>query len=235
MDTTLSPGQALVTIFTEPRRVFDSIPRRSMAYLPVLLALAGHVAIWVWYYQVVDIAWLQDRLIAQHAEVTDSASRQAAASVLSRSGLLAMSVASALVMTPLLIAILAVYFLFAGKVLGQGRPYGQWFGFVAWGTAPALLLVPVMALQILFSGNGQVAPDALNPLSLNALVTGLDATSPWHGWASSLNLTTLWTVGLLAFGLRLWTQRDWMQAIATALLPFAVVYGAWALKIAVGS
>ena len=58
MDMTLSPAQALVTIFTEPRRVFDSIPRRSMAYLPLLLALAGHVAIWVWYYQVVDIAWL---------------------------------------------------------------------------------------------------------------------------------------------------------------------------------
>ena len=144
-----------------------------------------------------------------------------------------MSVASALVVTPLVLAILAVYFLVAGKVLGQGRPYRQWFGFVAWGTAPALLLVPVMALQIVLSGNGQVAPDGLNPLSLNALAIGLDASSPWHGWASSLNLTTLWTVGLLAFGLRLWTQRGWPHAIATSLLPFAAVYGAWALKIVV--
>ena len=144
-----------------------------------------------------------------------------------------MSVASALVVTPLVLAILAVYFLVAGKVLGQGRPYGQWFGFVAWGTAPALLLVPVMALQILFSGNGQVAPDALNPLSLNALVIGLEASSTWHGLASSLNLTTLWTVGLLAFGLQLWTRRGWAQAITTAMLPFVVVYGAWALKIVV--
>ena len=42
-----------------------------------------------------------------------------------------------------------------------------------------------------------------------------------------------WTVGLLAFGLQLWTRRGWAQAITTAMLPFVVVYGAWALKIVV--
>ncbi|MFP7722607.1 YIP1 family protein [Lysobacter sp. A3-1-A15] len=235
MDTTLSPAQALVTIFTEPRRVFDTIPRRSMAYLPLLLALAGHVAIWVWYYQVVDIAWLQDRLISQHAGLTDSASRQAAASVLSRGGLLTMSVSSALLVTPLLLLVLAAYFFLAGRALGQGRPYRQWFGFVAWGTAPALLLVPVMALQILLNSNGQISPEALNPLSLNSLVFGLEAVSPWHGILSSLNLTTLWTIGLLAFGLHVWTGRSWAQAVPAAVLPFAAVYAAWALKIATGA
>ena len=232
---TLSPAHALLTIFTEPRRVFDAIPRRTMAFLPLVIALAGNAAIWVWYYQTVDFAWLQERLIAQNAELDDAASRQAAAAVLTRTSLLTMSVLSSLVVTPLLLALLATYFLVAGRVLGHGRSYRQWFGFVAWGTAPALLVLPVMALQILLSRNGQLAPDALNPLSLSPLLPGLDETSPWQGLLNSINLTTLWSIGLLAFGLHLWTGRKVSAAVGAATLPFAAVYALWALKIVAGA
>ncbi len=235
MDTTLSPGQALFSIFTEPRKVFDAIPRRTMALLPLLLAVAGNVAVWVWYYQTVDFAWLQERLIAQNADLTDPAARDAAKLVLTPASLLTMSIASAVIVMPALLAVLALYFLVAGRTLGQGRSYPQWFGFVAWATAPALLLLPVMALQILLARNGQLAPEALNPLSLNNLVFSVGADSPWRGLLDSINLTTLWSAGLLAYGLRLWTDRPWSTVIPAALLPFAVVYGAWAARIVAGA
>ena len=78
MSASLQPAQALVAIFTEPRRVFDAIPRRTMALLPLALMLVGNVLIWIWYYQMVDFSWLQERLIAQNVSVVDDSSRQAA-------------------------------------------------------------------------------------------------------------------------------------------------------------
>lgn len=232
MYASLPAMQALLSIFIEPRRVFDAIPQRSMALLPVGLAVLGNVALWVWYYQMVDFAWLQERLIAQNVALVDDSSRQMARSVLSRGSLLALSVAGALVAIPALLAAMAAYFLMAGKALGQGRSYRQWFGFVAWGTAPTLLLIPVMAMQIVLARSNQLAPEALNPLSLNQLLVHATDTSPWHGLLNSLSLTTVWSVGLLAIGLRNWTGRSWPITIAAALLPFAATYGGWALKIA---
>lgn len=234
MEAPLHPTQALFSIFTDPRRVFDTIPRRTMALLPVGLALVGNVTLWIWYYQTVDFAWLQERLIAQNANLGDDVSRQAAQSILTRDSLLTMSVASALIAIPLLVAVLAGYLLVAGKLLGQGRSYRQWFGFAAWGTAPTLLLLPVMALQILLARSNQIAPEALNPLSLNYLLFNVGDASPWYGLLNSLNLTSLWSIALLAIGLRRWTGRSWGVAIGAALLPFAATYAAWALKIVVG-
>lgn len=234
MSTSLQPAQALVAIFTEPRRVFDAIPRRTMALLPVALMLVGNVLIWIWYYQMVDFSWLQERLIAQNASVVDESSRQAAEMVITRPALLTMSITGSLLAIPALLAMLAAYFLLAGRLLGQGRSYRQWFGFVAWGTAPTLLLIPVMALQILLARSNQLAPEALNPLSLNALLFHVGSASPWHGLLNSLNLTSLWSVALLAIGLRHWTGQGWPASIVAALLPFTLVYAAWALRIVAG-
>ncbi len=234
METLLSPPQALVTIFSTPRRVFDAIQVRPMALWPLAIAVLGNVTIWLWYYQAVDFAWLQDYLIEQNTNETDAFSKQVVASVLTRTSLSTLSVGTSLTVIPILFALLATYFLAAGKILGEGRPYKQWFGFVAWGTAPTLLLLPVMALQILLSPNGQLAPEALNPLSLDQLFFHLRSDSPWRGLLGSLSVPTMWSGGLLAFGLRQWTGRNWPTAIGAAVLPFAALYVGWTLKITLG-
>ncbi len=56
-----------------------------------------------------------------------------------------------------------------------------------------------------------------------------------HGLLNSLNLTSLWSVALLAVGLRHWTGQGWVASSVAALLPFVLVYAAWALKIVAGA
>lgn len=233
--TALSPTRALANIYFEPRTVLAALPQRPMGLVPLALMVLGNVLLWAWYYQVVDIAWLQDRLIDSDAGIADASQRRAAQSVLTRKGLALMSIAGALVVLPGMVALLAAYLSAAGRVLGAARPYRQWFGLASWAMAPMLLLLPVMALQISLSGNGQLLPEALNPLSLNQLVFGFERGQPWTALLSSINVTTAWNVALLALGLRIWTQRPVATCVAAAVAPFAIVYLAWAARVILGA
>lgn len=236
MSTLSTQASALANIYLEPRAALLRLPERPMAYVPLALVILGNCLLWWWYYQTVDIAWLQDRLIAADPAIADDAQRRAAQSVMSRKGLATLSIGSTILVTPLLVAVQAAYLAVAGRVMGgSARPFGHWFGLAAWAMAPTLLLLPIMALQLALSGNGQLLPEALNPLSLNQLIFGFDRGEPWTALLASLNITTAWSIALLALGFRLWTQRPVAACVLAAVLPFAVVYGGWALRIALGA
>jgi hypothetical protein len=230
--TALSPLQALVDIHIEPRKVLLAMPARGASLVPLALLVLGNAALWLWYYRVVDIAWLQDLLVAADPSLTTDAERRTAAAFLGRNTLAALSVAGHVVITPLLVLVLAAYCALAGRALGAVRGFGDWFGLAAWSSAPALLLLPAMAMRLALAGDGQIAPEALNPLSLNQLVLGLATGHPWTGLASSISIATLWSVWLVARGLQLWTRRRITVALVVAALPVVAVYAIWALRIA---
>ena len=126
---------------------------------------------------------------------------------------------------------MALYYLLAGKVMGTGIGYGKWFGFAVWTSIPRLLTVPLSVLQILTSG-GRLAPEDMNMVSLNYLLLHLPMSNPWFGLATNLDLTSLWAVALAVIGLKAWTGRPTGTCVTVAVLPYAVIYGLWAAKIA---
>jgi hypothetical protein len=139
--------------------------------------------------------------------------------------------AGAVLGTPVLCALVAVYYLLAGKALGTGIGYGKWFGFAVWTSIPRLLTVPLSALQIMTSG-GRLAPEDMNMVSLNYLLLHLPMSSPWFGFATNLDLTSVWSMALAFIGLKAWTGRSAGACAMVAVLPYALVYGIWAAKIA---
>lgn len=234
MSTTTAPSplKALVDIHIEPRKVLLDMPSGGAAFVPLALLVLGNAALWLWYYRVVDIAWLQDLLVAGDASLTTDSERRAAAAFLGRNTLAALSIAGHVVVTPLLVLALGAYCAVAGRMLGAVRGFGDWFALAAWSSAPGLLLLPAMALRLALAGNGQVSPEALNPLSLNQLLLGLGDGHAWAGLASSISIATAWSVWLMARGLQLWTRRGMATSLCVAALPIAAVYLAWALRIA---
>ena len=136
-----------------------------------------------------------------------------------------------LVGTPVLYALMAVYYLLAGKVMGAGIGYGKWFGFAAWTSIPRLLALPLMALQIATSG-GRLTLEDSNMVSLNYLLLHLPLSHPWASFAGSLDLTSLWTMALATIGLKAWTGRSTGACALVAVLPYVLIYGIWAAKIA---
>ena len=227
----MSSFSTLLQIFTEPGPAMERVRERSMVWLPLLLLTLGTAAIQAWYYQVVDFAWLQDLMLSANTEM-DAAQREAARGFMSRNVLMGSAVVGTLVAIPLILAISAVYYLLAAKVIGNELGFGKWFAFVTWTSVPTLLMLPAMAVQLLMHGDGQLAPDALTPLSLNQLFFHLPMEHRWAGLLNALNLLTLWATVVAVIGYRRWTGKSTGTSVFIVLLPQLLVFGGWAAFLA---
>jgi hypothetical protein len=69
-------------------------------------------------------------------------------------------------------------------------------------------------------------------VSLNYLLLHVPMSSPWFGFATNLDLTSVWSIALAVLGLKAWTGRSTGACVTAAVLPYVLVYGIWAAKIA---
>ncbi len=115
-------------------------------------------------------------------------------------------------------------------MMGSAISYGKWFSFSIWIGVPALIGIPLMALQIM-TGNGKLPMEDLNMLSLNYLIFHLPVSNAWANMLNVVSLTTFWTMFLSFVGLRVWTGRSAMSCAVASILPYAVIYGIWIAKL----
>jgi hypothetical protein len=224
----MSSFATLVSIFTEPGKAMEAVRERSMILLPLFLLVAGNAGLMFGYYQTVDFAWLQDYLLNADPNLTGAAREQARA-FMTANVLTGGAVIGAIVVIPVILLLTAVYYLLAAKVIGSDIGFGKWFAFATWSSVPSLLLLPAGIVQILLSSNGQLAPEALNPLSLNMLFGPLPSTSPWAALLNAINLTQLWGLVVATAGLQRWTGKSTAASALIATLPMLVIFGIWAL------
>ncbi|MGZ5199062.1 MAG: YIP1 family protein [Telluria sp.] len=217
-------------VIIEPAPTFARLKDKPNGWLPLLVSILLTLALMYWWTATEDFAWLREHMMAAHPEMKPEA-RAAMASFMTPNKMLLTSGGGAAIGTVLLIALTAVYFLIAARLIGSDIGYGKWFAFVAWSSVPRLLVVPLMALQIATS-HGQLAPEDMNMVSFNYLLFHLPLTHPWASFANSLDLATFWTIALATIGLKAWTGKATGTCVTIAALPYVVVYGLWAAKIA---
>jgi uncharacterized membrane protein YagU involved in acid resistance len=183
-----------------------------------------------WWVTTVDFGWLREHMLA--AEGTAKPEQRAAMErFLTPTSMLWSSSIGAVVGTLAVLAVSALYYLVASKFMGVDIGYGKWFGFSVWTSVPRLLTLPLSALQIVTS-HGRLAPEDLNMVSLNYLMFHLPLSHPWASLLGSLDLSSLWSIVLAVIGLKAWTGRSTGTCVLVALLPYVIVYGLWAAKIA---
>jgi hypothetical protein len=217
-------------VILEPTPTFVRLKDKASAWLPLLALILLTLGVTYWWISTADFAWLREHLIAAQAAVKPEA-RAAMEKVITPTMMLWTSAAGVVLVTPTLFALTAWYYLMAAKVMGNPIGYGRWFSFVAWVSVPRLLVIPLMAFQIATS-HGRLAPEDMNMVSLNYLLFHLPATSPWANLVGNLDLATFWSAGLAAIGLKAWTGRTMGTCVFVAVLPYLIVYGLWAAKIA---
>ena len=223
----MSPISTLLSIFVDPVKAMQAVLERSMIWLPLLLMTLGTAAVMVWYYQMVDFPWLQDQMLAASGQ-TDPQALEAAKGFMTRGILTGGAAVSILILVPVMLLLTSVYYLLAAKVMGNDLSFGKWFAFSTWTAVPSLLVIPAMVVQILLASNGQLAPDALNPLTLNSLVFHLPSTSPWAGLLNAISIPTLWATVVAIIGYKVWTAKSTPTSVFIVLLPQIVIYGVWA-------
>jgi hypothetical protein len=217
-------------VILAPSPTFARLKDKPRPFIPLMVLILLTLAVSCWYVSSLDFAWFREHMLAAQGSMKPEA-RAAMAQFLTPKTMMWSSGAGAVVGTPLICAIVAVYYLLAGKVMGTGIGYGKWFGFAVWTSIPRLLTVPLSVLQILTSG-GRLAPEDMNMVSLNYLVLHVPMSSPWFGLATNLDLTSVWSIALAVLGLKAWTGRSTAACVTVAVLPYALVYGIWAAKIA---
>ena len=188
----------------------------------------GTAAMMAWYYQMVDFPWLQDQMLAASGQ-TDPKALEAARAFMGYGMISGIGIVGVLIVIPIILLLTSVYYLLAAKVIGNDLGFGKWFAFSTWSAVPTLLGIPLMAVQILMSSNGQLAPEALNPLTLNTLVFHLPATSPWAGLLNAINIPSLWAAVVAIIGYKVWTAKSTLTSVIVVLLPLVVIYGGWAV------
>lgn len=225
--------QALLDIgnvILEPSPTFARLKARTNAWVPLVVMIALTLGVVYWWIATVDMTWLRDQVLAAQTDPRPEARAMMERFLTPRSMMVTTGIGT-LVGVPLVTAVLALYYLAAGKVIGAPIAYGKWFGFAVWTSVPALLKTPLSALQILTS-HGHVAQEGLNMVSLNYLVFHLPATNHWATLLSTLDLAQFWSIALAAIGLKVWTGRPTGVCITVALLPTVVIFGVWAAKLA---
>lgn len=217
-------------VLIEPAPTFARLKTKTHAWLPLLLLIVLSGAITWWWVSTVDFAWLTDHMVAAQPDAKPEM-RAAMARFMTPTSMLVSGLLGAVVGVLLAVAVSAVYYLLAGKVMDIPITYGQWFGFAAWTSVPRLLGVPLSALQILTS-HGRLAPEDMNMVSLNYLALHLPLSNHWANLANAIDLMSVWSLVLAVIGLKAWTGRPTGTCVLVAALPYVVIYGLWAAKIA---
>lgn len=222
----------LQALFFEPRRAFTELDAKPRYWWPLLVVSFASAALTLWYLSVVDIAWVTDQQIRNSSftqNMTDAEIDRMADAAVGRRGLqMVLGTAGTLIVVPLLLLVTALYYLLAGKITGVQRSYRHWVSLSAWSAMPTLLAVILGAVMLATATTRQIGQEALQPLSLNALVFHRNAGDPGYTLLSSINLLQLVSLWLAAFGVKAWSGRSWLFSIIFTALPLLLIYGTWA-------
>jgi len=216
----------------EPRRAFQALAEQPKSLFPLLAVVLCSAGLVLWYYQVVDLAWLTDRTIRGSAMAGRLTEAQIEAQVTAAGDHPGRAAVIAVIFTSLAVVLIrlceAVYLLLAGKITNVQRSFGQWFALSCWTSLPSVLAAIPSAIVLLLSTTTQIDQSELQPLSLNALFFHRAFDQPGFSLLTSINLLHFLALYLAALGVRTWSGRSWTFSTVFVSLPWALIVGVWA-------
>lgn len=218
-------------LFAAPDRVMAGVAARPSFWFPLTLTLVLAIIGQLWYFQIVDLAWAADYAVSANRNIArlPEAERARVAAGMSKSSLLGIGLAGA-VLTPLLLRTLtATFFNLLGKLVNIRASFADWFAIVWWAALPLTLNLAASLLFLAFTASRQISPLDLNVLSFNALL----AHRAIH--QSGVNLLSLLTIlhplswWFLVRGTQALSGRSLRYSAVFAGVPILTFYGVWAL------
>ena len=220
IDTYVAPASAFATIAERP----------AWGWLALLLiAVSGVVSV----YALLGGAspeWIVEQQLLEVSHLTPDEMETARTALLKVApNAVHLGAAMQVVLLPIVSALLALLYFVGERLIGPSRRrFGQWFALSALSLMPlvinALGLVALCLLQ-----PGEKPLQLANYASLNSLVLDLSPGERGQGLAAALNLFYLWSVGLAAIGIRVYSGYGFAKSIALAASPYLLVFGTWTL------
>lgn len=231
--TNYTPFNAMVDIVAAPGRALDAIkPHTSWFWWPLLVSVLVACAAFAYYYTWVDFDWLVDETIAALPAENRAEAADGVRAFMSPTSSIVTTCLAIVIMTFLIYAIQSAYLHVVTKLATSAEiGYGQWFNFSAW-TAFVNVIGSIAIFVVIFlADNKQLGQDALSPFSMNSLFIHANMGDPWFNWGNSLSLVNIWILFLMSIGYARWTGSSIVKSTIIAVLPWALIFGVWAVLI----
>ena len=227
MSDSTSSLNILVNIFASPVNAYEDLQKNYPILLPLLLSMSISLLAIILLYSSIDYHWLIDHMVELQSGDTSPAQqeqmRKAMGSMSPRSmGMIAG--ASIVIMSVVIYSLYAGYLLVISNLNNDGIGFKKWFSFVVWSFLPALLGGVASIVTILSSSNGQIAPERLNPLSLNELIFNLDPSDGMGSFLASTDISIFWILTIMTLGYAKWTQRAYFNSFLLVSAPLLAYY-----------
>ncbi len=234
-DSTYTVFNAMVDIVASPGKALDEIRHHtSWLWWPLLVSILLAAGMFIYYYNWVDFTWFVEETIRQIPAENRAESAEATRQYMQPGIVMWFSVLMVVVMSFVIYTIQATYLHLANKlVTGADIGFGGWFSLTAWANFVNVFGTLAAFATILMADSNQLSSQALAALSLNSLLVHASFDSPWFTWANSLNLIHFWTIALICIGIARWTGVSMVKSAVIAALPWVLIFGIWALKIAI--
>jgi hypothetical protein len=221
---------AMVDIIASPARAIDEIREHtSWLWVPLLLIVGLTCAAFAYYYLWVDFDWLVDETIRGLPAESRAEAAPGVRSFMSPTTNIAITVASIVFVTLIILSIFAGYVHLVAKLTTSAEvSYGQWFSLNAWCGFPGIINAIAMFAVILTASSNQLPQHDLAPLSFNSLFLKAEPGDPWFNWGNSVNLIQIWSSVLLGLGFSRWTGSSLLKGLVVAFAPLVLIYGIWA-------
>ena len=221
----------LIDIFASPGEAFAAIRERPKFVLPwllVMLASAGAIGL---YMSEVDIGWLTEQSLrsVRIVELTEDQIEQMVEVAVDRGPGVAIVRGALTSMAAVTIFFLlqALYLKVVSAIAKDGVRYRQWFGLSCWTAMPAIVGSIATIVFILTNDVSFISQTGINPLSFSSLL-GIDVAD--MGLMPRVLLSTspvnLWTIALMIFGYRTFTQKSLAVSASVVLGPPVVLAAA---------
>ena len=212
----LGQVERVADTFIAPSKTFADILRSTSWWLPLLLMVVSTTALNV----VIDRQVGFDRVYAnqiasspRQSERLDSLEPAQKAEAMAGGTKVMRGITYAFPV--FLIVILLIYSLIVwgcfNFILGAKTTFPQVFA-VSWYAALPNLLIPLIAIAVLYLGNGADTYDVKNPVGTNLAYYLTSAPPMLRGALQSLDLIKLWSVGLQILGMAIVARKTLMQS-----------------------
>lgn len=234
MDASSSVWKALLDIFVSPSQALRGARQHTQWFwAPLILWVGAGVGLLWFYYLNVDMDWLRQHMLSMSGQQLTQEQMEQIGKRMTLTPMLIGGTVGAIVVPVVWNLLYALYLHIVDKssVNAVGN-YGKWFAMLIWSSFPQIL-ASIAAFVALASASAPVGPEQLSVTSLNALLFHLPFTNSWARLLGGLDITFFWTLALAGLGISIWTQRPYAKSLAIAAVPYIVIYGLWALVIAI--
>lgn len=217
----------ITNILTAPREAFAALRERPTFLVPMLALILGNCALIVWYYSEVDIAWLMETSLQMSGrevppEVLEQTRR--ATENIPRAAFGASAAVSSALVIVIVLLLMAGYLAFVSMLANDGFRFRQWLSLVSWSSFPVVFGVIASAVNLAVSNITFLLATEINPLTLASIFgTAREGGGMLRSMLQYVDVTSLWSLGLMTYGYRLWTGKPLALSFAIVAAPLAVI------------